>query len=171
MWWGWVVGDLLFSAGVESLGRWMCLLGEWHGVGGPGEILCDVHPRNLVLLTLSTVELSMVSGGGQWVPPPEVQHSLLCLLHIEGQIVSATTIQPAVPLPLCSAFHRCCWWDLPLLCHQQTWWCGWSWTWQCSRGQQREEQRAEHTALWGTCAQCGSARGVVADMDWLRSSG
>ncbi len=23
-------------------------------------------------------------------------------------------------------------------------------------GQQREEQRAEHTALWGTCAQCGS---------------
>ncbi len=24
-------------------------------------------------------------------------------------------------------------------------------------GQQREEQRAEHTALWGTCAQCGSA--------------
>lgn len=24
-------------------------------------------------------------------------------------------------------------------------------------GQQPEEQRAEHTALWGTCAQCGSA--------------
>ncbi len=32
-------------------------------------------------------------------------------------------------------------------------------------GQQREEQRAEHAALWGTCAQCGSARGVVADTD------
>ncbi len=32
-------------------------------------------------------------------------------------------------------------------------------------GQQREEQRAEHTALWDTCAQCGSARGVVADTD------
>ncbi len=32
-------------------------------------------------------------------------------------------------------------------------------------GQQREEQRAEHTALWGTCAQCGSAQGVVADTD------
>ncbi len=30
-------------------------------------------------------------------------------------------------------------------------------------GQQREEQRARHTALWGTCAQCGSARGVLAD--------
>ncbi len=24
-------------------------------------------------------------------------------------------------------------------------------------GQQREKQRAEHTSLWGTCAQCGSA--------------
>ncbi len=32
-------------------------------------------------------------------------------------------------------------------------------------GQQREEQRAEHTALWGTSAQCGNARGVVADTD------
>ncbi len=32
-------------------------------------------------------------------------------------------------------------------------------------GQQREEQRAEHTALWGTCVQCGSDRGVVADTD------
>ncbi len=31
-------------------------------------------------------------------------------------------------------------------------------------GQQREEQLAEHTALWGTCAQCGSARGVVASV-------
>ncbi len=40
------------------------LLGEWCSVGGPGEILFDVHPRNLVLLTLSTVELSMAMGGG-----------------------------------------------------------------------------------------------------------
>ncbi len=32
-------------------------------------------------------------------------------------------------------------------------------------GQQCEEQRAEHTALWDTCAQCGSAGGVAADMD------
>ncbi len=29
--------------------------------------------------------------------------------------------------------------------------------------QQGEEQRAEHTALWGTCAQCGSAGGVAAN--------
>ncbi len=32
-------------------------------------------------------------------------------------------------------------------------------------GQQREEQRAEHTALWDTCAQCGSAGGVTAHTD------
>ncbi len=38
-------------------------------------------------------------------------------------------------------------------------------------GQQSEEQWAEHTDLWGTCAQCGSARGVAADTDRLRSSG
>ncbi len=31
--------------------------------------------------------------------------------------------------------------------------------------QQREEQWAEHTALWGTCAQCGSAGGVAANTD------
>ncbi len=32
-------------------------------------------------------------------------------------------------------------------------------------GKQREEQRAEHTPLLGTCAQCGSDRGVAADTD------
>ncbi len=32
-------------------------------------------------------------------------------------------------------------------------------------GQQHEEQRAEHTALWDTYAQCGSARGIAADTD------
>ncbi len=69
-------------------------------------VMCT--PRNLVLLTLSTVELSMVSGGWSTEFSPEVHHNLLCLLHIEGQIVNATTTQPAVPLPLCSAFHRCC---------------------------------------------------------------
>ncbi len=47
-------------------------------------------PRNLVLLTLSTVEVSMVSGGVVNGVSPEVHHNLLCLLHIEGQVVSAT---------------------------------------------------------------------------------
>ncbi len=50
-------------------------------------VMCT--PRNLVLLTLSTVELSMVSGVVNRVPP-EVHHNLLCLLHIEGQVVSTT---------------------------------------------------------------------------------
>ncbi len=47
-------------------------------------------PRNLVLLTLSTVEVSMVSGGVVNGVSPEVHHNLLCLLHIEGQVVSTT---------------------------------------------------------------------------------
>ncbi len=51
-------------------------------------VMCT--PRNLVLLTLSTVELSMVSGGWSTECSPEVHHNLLCLLHIEGQIVGAT---------------------------------------------------------------------------------
>ncbi len=42
-------------------------------------------PRNLVLLTLWSV-----GGWVNGVRPPEVHHNLLCLLHIEGQIVSAT---------------------------------------------------------------------------------
>ncbi len=49
-------------------------------------VMCT--PRNLVLLTLSTVELSMVSGGNR--VSPEVHHNLLCLPHIEGQVVSTT---------------------------------------------------------------------------------
>ncbi len=43
----------------------LCLLGDRLGVGSPGEVLVMCTPRNLVLLTLSTVEVSMVSGGGQ----------------------------------------------------------------------------------------------------------
>ncbi len=51
-------------------------------------VMCT--PRNLVLLTLSTVD----GVDGQWGVvnrvSPEVHHNLLCLLHIEGQVVSAT---------------------------------------------------------------------------------
>ncbi len=122
-------------------------------------VMCT--PRNLVLLTLSTVELSMVSG----VPPPEVQHNLLCLLHIEGQMVSATPFSQ-----LChflsvvrfivvadETYHCCVISKLENVVGAELG--------SAVVGQQREEQRAEHTALWGTCAQCGSARGVVADTD------
>ncbi len=59
-------------------------------------VMCT--PRNLVLLTLSTVELSMVSGGVVTRVSPEVHHNLICLPHIpppppphiEGQVVSTT---------------------------------------------------------------------------------
>ncbi len=115
---------------------------------------------------------------GQWgvvngVPPPEVQHNLLCLLHIEGQIVSATPFSQLCHflsvvrfIVVASLLHR--------FIVDETYHCcviselddvvgaelG-----SAVVGQQREEQRAEHTALWGTCAQCGSARGVVADTE------
>ncbi len=118
-------------------------------------VMCT--PRNLVLLTLSTVELSMVSGG--WVNgvSPEVHHNLLCLLHIEGQIVSATPFRQ-----LChflsvvrfivvadETYHCCVISKLDDVVGAELG--------SAVVGQQREEQRAEHTALWGTCAQCGSA--------------
>ncbi len=107
---------------------------------------------------------------GQWgvvsgVPPPEVHHNLLCLLHIEGQIVSATPFSQ-----LChflsvvhfivvadETYHYCVISKLDDVVGAELG--------SAVMGQQREEQRAEHTALWGTCAQCGSARGVVADTD------
>ncbi len=107
---------------------------------------------------------------GQWgvvngVPPPEVHHNLLCLLHIEGQIVSATPYSQ-----LChflsvvrfivvadETYHYCVISELDDVVGAELG--------SAVMGQQRTEQRAEHTALWGTCAQCGSARGVVADTD------
>ncbi len=50
-------------------------------------VMCT--PRNLVLLTLHSRGVD-----GQWGVvngvSPEVHHNLLCLLHIEGQVVSAT---------------------------------------------------------------------------------
>ncbi len=107
---------------------------------------------------------------GQWgvvngVPPPEVHHILLCLLHIEGQIDSATPFSQ-----LChflsvvrfivvadETYHCCVISELDDVVGAELG--------SAVVGQQREEQWAEHTALWGTCAQCGSARGVVADTD------
>ncbi len=105
---------------------------------------------------------------GQWGVvngvSPEVQH-LLCLPHIEGHIVSATPFSQ-----LChflsvvrfivvadETYHCCVISELDDVVRAELG--------SADVGQQREEQRAEHTALWGTCAQCGSARGVVADMD------
>ncbi len=55
-------------------------------------VMCT--PRNLVLLNLYSRAVDGQWGVVNGVPPPEVQHNLLCLLHIEGQIVSATPCRP-----------------------------------------------------------------------------
>ncbi len=73
----------------------MCLLGDRLGVGSPGEVLCDVHPQEF------SAADSLHSQGvdGQWGVvnrvSPEVHHNLLCLLHIEGQVVSTTDVSSA----------------------------------------------------------------------------
>ncbi len=78
-WWG----DLLFSAGGESVGA---VVPSWRVtcVGGPGEILCDVHPQEFS----AADSLHSRTVDGQWGvvngDSPEVHHNLLCLLHIEG---------------------------------------------------------------------------------------
>ncbi len=126
-------------------------------------VMCT--PRNLVLLTLSTVELSMVSGGWSTEFLLKSITTSFVLLHIEGQIVSATPLSQ-----LChflsvvrfivvadETYHCCVIRKLDDVVGAELG--------SAVMGQQREEQRAEHTALWGTCAQCGSARGVVADTD------
>ncbi len=163
-------GRLALSAGGESVGAvvpsWRvtwCWWSRWDPLWcAPQEFSAadSLHSR--------TVD-------GQWGVvngvSPEVHHNLLCLLHIEGQIVSATPLSQ-----LChflsvvrfivvadETYHCCVISKLDDVVGAELG--------SAVMGQQREEQRAEHTALWGTCAQCGSARGVVADTDWLRSSG
>ncbi len=68
----------------------MCLLGDGLGVGSPGEVLCDVHPQEFS----AADSLHSRAVDGQWGVvngvSPEVHHNLLCLLHIEGQVVCAT---------------------------------------------------------------------------------
>ncbi len=104
---------------------------------------------------------------GQWGVvngvSPEVHHNLLCLLHIEGQIATPfsqlhhflSVVRFIVAAD--ETYHRCVISELDDVVGAVFG--------SAVVGQQREEQRAEHTAMWGTCAQCGSAGGVVADMD------
>ncbi len=129
------------------------------GVGGPGEVLFDVH-----LLKFSAAD-SLHSQAVDGRDSPEVHHNLLlsyshwrtgCLHH---------TIQPAVPLSVVrfivvadETYHWCVIGKLDDVVGAELG--------SAVVGQQREEQRSEHTALWGTCAQCGS---VAADKDWLSS--
>ncbi len=96
---------------------------------------------------------------------PEVHHNLLCLTHIEEQVVCTTPFNQ-----LChflsvgcfiivadEAYHSCVIGKLDDVVGAELG--------NAVVSQQHEEQRAEHTALWGTCARCGSARGVAADTD------
>ncbi len=107
---------------------------------------------------------------GQWglvsgVPPPEVQHNLLVFSTLRDRLLA-----PHHSAQLChflsvvrfivvadETYHCCVISELDDVVGAELG--------SAVVGQQREEQRAEHTALWGTCAQCGSARGVVADTD------
>ncbi len=130
---------------------------------GPGEVFCYVHPQEFC----AADSLHSRAVDGQWGVvnrvPPEVHHNLLCLTHIEGQVVCTTPF-----IQLChflsvgcfiivadEAYHSCVISKLDDVVGAEL------------GNAVVSQQRAEHTALWGTCAQCGSARGVAADTDWL----
>ncbi len=96
---------------------------------------------------------------------PEVHHNLFCLTHIEGQVVCTTPFSQ-----LChflsvvhfivvadEAYHCCVISKLDDVVGAELG--------SAVVSQQHEEQWAEHTALWGTCSQCGSAGGVAANTD------
>ncbi len=123
-------------------------------------------PRNLVLLTLSTVKLSMVSGGWSMeflllksITTSFVFSTLRDRLLAPHHSASCATFLSVVRFIVVAdeTYHCCVISKLDDVVGAELG--------SAVVGQQREEQRAEHTALWGTCAQCGSARGVVADTD------
>ncbi len=70
--------------------RRCCAFLESHGVGDPDEILCNLHPQEFS----AADSLHSRAVDGQWGVvnrvSPEVHHNLVCLLHIEGQVVSTT---------------------------------------------------------------------------------
>ncbi len=96
---------------------------------------------------------------------PEVHHNLIFLPHIEGQVVSATPFSQlchflsVVRLIVVAdeTYHCCVISELDDVVGAELG--------SAVVGQQRVEQRTEHTALWGTFAQCGNARGVAANTD------
>ncbi len=109
----------------------------------------------------------MVSGGVVNRVSPEVHHNLFCLTHIEGQVVCTTPFSQLCHflsvvrfIVVADEAYHCC--VISKLDDVVGAGLG-----SAVVSQQREEQQAKHTALWGTCAQCGNAQGVVADTDWL----
>ncbi len=87
----------------------------------------------------------------------EVHHNLLCLTHIEGLVVFTTPFSQLYHflsvvrfiVVADETYHGCVICKLDDVVGAEFV--------SAVVGQQREEQRAVHTALWGTCAHCGSA--------------
>ncbi len=106
---------------------WVSLFSDEKGTlaAGVGALYADREATRVSDVDQVTISLLVVKG---W----KVINTVLFLIF--ACVSMPMWHYTAVPLPLCSPFLRCCWWDLPLICHLQTWWCGWSWTWQCSRG-------------------------------------
>ncbi len=99
-WLGWVEGDLLFFSRLRKCRRCCAFLESVMVlvVQVRSSVMCT--PRNLVLPTLSTVEPLMVSGGLASQPLLSSPHwGTGCWHH---------TIQPAVPLLLCSYLNSLC---------------------------------------------------------------
>lgn len=119
-------------------------------------------PRNLILLTLSSQAVD-----GQWEVinriSPEIHHNLLCFAYIKEQVVCTTPFNQLFHFLSVECFiivadetyHSCVIRKLDDMVGAELG--------STVVGQQCEEQRAEHTSLWGTRAQCGSARRAAAN--------
>ncbi len=107
----------------------------------------------------------------QRVHSPEVNNNLLCLLHIQREIVvTAPSGQVAHLAPVVCLIsvvdenHHSC------VIHKFNEEVGV--VWRCAvMGQQSEEEGAQHTSLGGPCVQCDGAGCVTADPYCLRSPG
>ena len=126
-----------------------------------------MHPQEFG--TAHTLHSSTIDG--QWwvfsAAFPEIDHNLLCFADIQQEVVvSAPRGQKVDLLPVVGLVvlgdetHQSC---IVRKLHHVIGAEGW-----CAVvSQQGEEQGTEHAALWGPCAECDAARGVVADSDCL----
>ncbi len=97
---------------------------------------------------------------GQWGVvtrvSPEVHHNLLCLTHIEGQFAPHHSASCATSSLYCVSSLLLMRPTTDVSSANLMYVIGVE-LGSAVMGQQREEQRAEHTALWGTSAQCVAA--------------
>ncbi len=118
-------------------------------------VMCT--PRNLVLLTLHS---RAVDGQVGWSPEFLMKSitTSFALLTLRDRLFAPHHSAS------CATSSRCCWPDLCVIGKLDD--VVGAELGSAVVGQQREEQRAEHTALWGTCAQCG-----ILDRVYLTSAG